>query len=136
MTDRTVLKKIFGCKDNGIDFITGLDEAIFEEAFSRMKKEPDMKGSGLECMVICVKFILIEKLEEMLLEYGEDEDKTDRAITVRGMCPYDDIRCEILPDDTPILYIDKREEYERKFKEDIITNLEMMTHIRLNERQR
>ncbi len=36
MTDRTILKKIFGCKDNGIDFITGLDEAIFEEAFCRM----------------------------------------------------------------------------------------------------
>ena len=134
MTDRAVLKKVFQCKDNGIDFITSLDEDVFDAALSKERDEKTKQTTGLECLVICIKYILIEKLEEMLLEYGEDEDKTDKAVTVRGMCPYDDIRCEILPDDTPLLYIDHREEYERKFKDSIISDLEGMMHIRLEAR--
>ena len=137
MTDRSVLKKVFQCTDNGVDFITNLDEDIFDEALSRLRdmdgKESE-KFSRLEGLVIQVKFLIIEKLEELILEYGKDEDTTDRAITVFGMCPYDDIRCEILPDGTPVIYLDQRDVYERKFKDTIISDLEVMIRIRFNER--
>ena len=134
MTDRTILKKMFECGDNGIDFVAGLDEDLFDEAFSRMQKEIDIKTTALECLVLCVKILVIERLEEMILSYGKDEEPSDHAVTVKGMTPYDDIRCEILPDDTPLLYLDQRDEYERKFKDTIISDLESQTHIRFNSR--
>ena len=137
MTDRTVLKKVFQCADNGIDFITNLDEGIFDEALRRyrsMDKNESDKISCLEGIVIQVKFLIIEKLEELILEYGKDETDGDHAVTVYGMTPYNDIRCEILPDDTPLIYLDQREEYERKFKDTIISDLEVLTRIRFNER--
>ena len=137
MTDITVLKKIFQCQDNGVDFITNLEEGIFDEALRRyrdMDKRESNQLSCLEGVVIQVKFLIIEKLEELLLAYGKDESDGDHAITVYGMCPYDDIRCEILPDDTPLIYLDQREEYERKFKDTIISDLEVLTRIRFNER--
>ncbi|MCR5397433.1 MAG: hypothetical protein K6E64_08180 [Lachnospiraceae bacterium] len=137
MTDRTVLKKVFQCSDNGVDFIVNLKEDIFDEALRRSREERSKNlstVSELEGLVIQIKFMIIEKLEELILAYGKDEDESDHAITVYGMCPYDDIRCEILPDGTPLIYLDKRDEYERKFKDTIISDLEVMTKIRFNER--
>lgn len=137
MTDRTVLKKVFQCADNGVDFITNLDEDLFDEALRRSREDENRSITGiseLEGLVIQIKFIIIEKLEELILEFGKDEDETDRAVTVYGMCPYDDIRCEILPDNTPLIYLDNREEYEHKFRDTIISDLEQMTRIRFNER--
>ena len=137
MTDRLVLKKVFQCSDNGVDFIVNLDEDMFDEALRRSRENEDKAVTAvsvLESLVINIKFMIIEKLEEMILAYGKDEDESDRAITVYGMCPYDDIRCEILPDGTPLIYLDNREEYERKFKDTIISDLEVMTKIRFNER--
>lgn len=137
MTDRAVLKKVFQCSDNGVDFIVNLKEDIFDEALRRSREERNKNLSTiseLEGLVIQIKFMIIEKLEELILAYGKDEDESDHAITVYGMCPYDDIRCEILPDGTPLIYLDKRDEYERKFKDTIISDLEVMTKIRFNER--
>ena len=137
MTDRAVLKKVFQCSDNGVDFIVNLKEDIFDEALRRSREERNKNlstVSELEGLVIQIKFMIIEKLEELILAYGKDEDESDHAITVYGMCPYDDIRCEILPDGTPLIYLDKRDEYERKFKDTIISDLEVMTKIRFNER--
>ncbi len=137
MTDRAVLKKVFQCSDNGVDFIVNLKEDIFDEALRRSREECNKTLSSvseLEELVIQIKFMIIEKLEELILAYGKDEDESDHAITVYGMCPYDDIRCEILPDGTPLIYLDKRDEYERKFKDTIISDLEVMTKIRFNER--
>ena len=137
MTDRAVLKKVFQCSDNGVDFIVNLKEDIFDEALRRSREERNKSlstVSELEGLVIQIKFMIIEKLEELILAYGKDEDESDHAITVYGMCPYDDIRCEILPDGTPLIYLDKRDEYERKFKDTIISDLEVMTKIRFNER--
>ena len=137
MTDRAVLKKVFQCSDNGVDFIVNLKEDIFDEALRRSREEKNKNlstVSELEGLVIQIKFMIIEKLEELILAYGKDEDESDYAITVYGMCPYDDIRCEILPDGTPLIYLDKRDEYERKFKNTIISDLEVMTKIRFNER--
>ena len=137
MTDRAVLKKVFQCSDNGVDFIVNLKEDIFDEALRRSREEKNKNlstVSELEGLVIQIKFMIIEKLEELILAYGKDEDESDHAITVYGMCPYDDIRCEILPDGTPLIYLDKRDEYERKFKNTIISDLEVMTKIRFNER--
>lgn len=137
MTDRAVLKKVFQCSDNGVDFIVNLKEDIFDEALRRSREEKNKNlstVSELEGLVIQIKFMIIEKLEELILAYGKDEDESDHAITVYGMCPYDDIRCEILPDGTPLIYLDKRDEYERKFKDTIISDLEVMTKIRFNER--
>ena len=137
MTDRAVLKKVFQCSDNGVDFVVNLKEDIFDEALRRSREEKNKNlstVSELEGLVIQIKFMIIEKLEELILAYGKDEDESDYAITVYGMCPYDDIRCEILPDGTPLIYLDKRDEYERKFKDTIISDLEVMTKIRFNER--
>lgn len=137
MTDRAVLKKVFQCSDNGVDFIVNLKEDVFDEALRRSREEKNKNlstVSELEGLVIQIKFMIIEKLEELILAYGKDEDESDHAITVYGMCPYDDIRCEILPDGTPLIYLDKRDEYERKFKDTIISDLEVMTKIRFNER--
>ena len=137
MTDRAVLKKVFQCSDNGVDFIVNLKEDIFDEALRRSREERNKNLSTiseLEGLVIQIKFMIIEKLEELILAYGKDEDESDHAITVYGMCPYDDIRCEILPDGTPLIYLDNRDEYERKFKDTIISDLEVMTKIRFNER--
>lgn len=137
MTDRAVLKKVFQCSDNGVDFIVNLKEDIFDEALRRSREESNKNlstVSELEGLVIQIKFMIIEKLEELILAYGKDEDESDHAITVYGMCPYDDIRCEILPDGTPLIYLDNRDEYERKFKDTIISDLEVMTKIRFNER--
>ena len=137
MTDRSVLKKVFQCTDNGVDFITNLNEDMFDEALSRLREmdgKESEKCSRLEGLVIQIKFLIIEKLEEMILAYGKDEDDSDHAITVYGMCPYDDIRCEILPDGTPVIYLDQRDVYERKFKDTLISDLEVMTKIRFNER--
>ena len=134
MTDRTVLKKIFQCSENGIDFISNLDEDIFDAAW-HMAKENNQDGiTMLEELVIAVKYTLVDKLDQLILMYGKDEDESDHAITVKGMCPYDDFRCEILPDDTPIIYLKQREVYERKFSDDIIAKLEMMTKIRFEDR--
>ncbi|MCR5546538.1 MAG: hypothetical protein K6F30_08705 [Lachnospiraceae bacterium] len=137
MTDRTVLKKVFQCSENGIDFIVNLDEDMFDEALRRTRNDKEVRTldiTVLEGIVINIKMMIIEKMEEMILEYGKDEDESDHAITVYGMCPYDDIRCEILPDDTPLIYLDNREDYERKFRDTIVSDLEVMTKIRFNER--
>ncbi|MCR4675406.1 MAG: hypothetical protein K5675_10360 [Lachnospiraceae bacterium] len=134
MTDRAILKKIFQCSDNGVDFIANLNEDMFDEALRRVREDYNTSTSLLESVVLAIKFMIVEKMEEMILEYGKDEDESDHAITVYGMCPYDDIRCEILPDDTPLVYLDNREVYERKFRDTLVSDLEALTKIRFNKR--